>query len=206
MPRLLFLYAALVASAPAPPTDLRAETLSAPLLVDNLAPRFSWALDPSVAQAAFRVQVWAGPAFTNGRSCTGASVWDSGAVASNASAQIEYKGAALAADSDYCFMVSIQENSATLSFEQELLRSAEALRESEKRFRLMADSSPAMIWTSTADGSGDYYNRTWLDFTGRALEEEINDGWIEGIHPEDRDRAIAGYLQSLAGGVPHATP
>ena len=96
------------------------------------------------------------------------------------------------------FMVSIQENSATLSFEQELLRSAEALRESEKRFRLMADSSPAMIWTSTADGSGDYYNRTWLDFTGRALEEEINDGWIEGIHPEDRDRAIAGYLKSLA--------
>jgi PAS domain S-box-containing protein len=96
------------------------------------------------------------------------------------------------------FMVSIDENSATLSFEQELLRGAETLRESEKRFRLMADSSPAMIWTSTANGSGDYYNRTWLEFTGRRLEDEIDDGWIEGIHPEDRVRAVSSYEQSLA--------
>ena len=109
---LRHLCVALAASAAsaglaAPPTDLRVETLAAPLLLDNAAPRFSWLLDPSVAQAAYRVQVWAGPAVAS--SCTGTAVWDSGVVASNASAQVEYGGAALAPDADYCFSVAVQD-------------------------------------------------------------------------------------------------
>ena len=96
------------------------------------------------------------------------------------------------------YMVSIQENSETLRYEDELRSSAEALTQSEQHFRLMADTSPAMIWTSKSDGSGDYYNRTWLEFTGRPLENEIDDGWIEAIHPEDRERSVATYLKALA--------
>ena len=52
-------------------------------------------------------------------------------------------------------------------------RAVQALRESEERFRLMADSAPALAWMSEADGRPAFYNRGWLDFTGRTLEEEL---------------------------------
>lgn len=66
----------------------------------------------------------------------------------------------------------------------------EALRESEARFRYMADNAPVMIWVSGADKKSTYFNKNWLDFTGRSLEEEINDGWENGLHSEDRPRCV----------------
>ncbi len=62
-----------------------------------------------------------------------------------------------------------------------------ALRESEQRFRMMADSAPVFIWMSDCgkDCIFSYFNQTWLNFTGRSLEEEIGKGWQQGIHPED---------------------
>ena len=64
------------------------------------------------------------------------------------------------------------------------------LRESEERFRLVANSAPVMIWMSGVDRLCTYLNQAWLDFTGRSLEAELGDGWKEGLHPEDLKRSF----------------
>ncbi|MEQ9619824.1 MAG: PAS domain S-box protein [Deltaproteobacteria bacterium] len=69
----------------------------------------------------------------------------------------------------------------------------EELRESEARFRTMADSAPVMIWIAGTDKSCIWFNKEWLDFRGRNLEEEIVNGWVAGIHPDDRKPCIETY-------------
>jgi PAS domain S-box-containing protein len=59
------------------------------------------------------------------------------------------------------------------------------LRESEERFRLVADTAPAMIWTSNPEKASTFANKAWLDFTSRSMAAELAIGWAEGIHPED---------------------
>jgi len=66
-----------------------------------------------------------------------------------------------------------------------------ALRESEARFRLLADSAPLMIWQCRPDRSCDYFNRAWLEFTGRPMQQESGSGWAEGVHPADSERCLA---------------
>ncbi|HEX9938975.1 MAG TPA: PAS domain S-box protein, partial [Longimicrobium sp.] len=70
-------------------------------------------------------------------------------------------------------------------------RTDAALRESEQRFRQLADTAPVMVWMADPENRGTYFNRPWLDFTGRALEEELGAGWIETIHPDDLHRAVS---------------
>lgn len=65
------------------------------------------------------------------------------------------------------------------------LRIEEDLRESEERFRALADSAPVLIWMADADGKTTYFNRQWLSYTGRSLDEELEYGWADGLHPED---------------------
>src|SRR5690606_20539589 len=66
-----------------------------------------------------------------------------------------------------------------------------ALRESEARFRQLADSAPVLIWVSDEHNRGTYFNRRWLEFTGRTMEEELGFGWAEAIHPDDLEAAVA---------------
>lgn len=72
-------------------------------------------------------------------------------------------------------------------------REQEALRESEQRFRVMADSAPIMMWMAGADKGCTDFNRGWLEFTGRSLEQEMGDGWAEGVFPADLQRCVNIY-------------
>jgi len=70
-------------------------------------------------------------------------------------------------------------------------KAAQAQRlESEARFRIMADTAPVMIWMLDADNLGDYFNKVWLDFTGKTLVEEMGSGWMESLHPDDLPKCL----------------
>ena len=60
-----------------------------------------------------------------------------------------------------------------------------ALAESEARFREVANAAPVLIWVADTENKGIWYNRAWLDFTGRSMDQELGHGWLEGVHPED---------------------
>src|SRR5687767_13112211 len=67
----------------------------------------------------------------------------------------------------------------------------------DARFRLLADHAPVMLWMSGLDGLCDFFNSTWLAFTGRTLEQERGNGWAEGVHPEDFQDCMDRYLRSF---------
>ncbi len=68
-----------------------------------------------------------------------------------------------------------------------------ALRESEERFRTMADSAPVLLWIADTQQSFSWFNRRWLEFTGRTQAQEVGEGRMEGVHPDDRARCLAIY-------------
>jgi PAS domain S-box-containing protein len=76
---------------------------------------------------------------------------------------------------------------------EERRKKEESLRESEARFRTMADTAPVLIWTTDADKFCTYVSQTWLDLTGRIFEEELGNGWADDIHPSDRDARLEAY-------------
>jgi PAS domain S-box-containing protein len=68
---------------------------------------------------------------------------------------------------------------------EEEKRSQSALRESEVRFRNVADTAPVLIWMLGPDKEGVFFNKGWLEFTGRRVDQEMGRGWLKGVHPED---------------------
>jgi PAS domain S-box-containing protein len=61
----------------------------------------------------------------------------------------------------------------------------------------MADAAPVMIWRSGTDKLCDFFNQRWLDFTGRTMEQELGNGWSEGVHPDDLDRCMKTYVDAF---------
>jgi PAS domain S-box-containing protein len=77
-----------------------------------------------------------------------------------------------------------------------------AVRESEERFRLMADAAPVMVWMAGLDRRCTHFNRQWLEFTGRPAEAELGNGWTESVHPDDFTRCREAYVQAFDRRVP----
>ncbi len=72
-------------------------------------------------------------------------------------------------------------------------RQEAALRESEERFRLMADSAPALIWMTGTNKLCTFFNQGWLKFTGRSMKQELGEGWTAGVHTDDLERCLDTY-------------
>ncbi len=84
--------------------------------------------------------------------------------------------------------------------EEELLARTRKLQESEQRYRFLADTAPQIIWAAKPDGSLDYYNQRWFDYTGTTLEQSRNWGWEQVVHPDDRKDCRRHWTESVATG------
>jgi PAS domain S-box-containing protein len=78
-----------------------------------------------------------------------------------------------------------------------------ALRESEERFRTMADQAPNIVWMSDENGSSVYLNVKWSEFTGLPVEEGFGNGWIRNIHPADIEKTRDAWLTAFAKRMPY---
>jgi PAS domain S-box-containing protein len=82
-------------------------------------------------------------------------------------------------------------------------RAEEALRQSEDRLRLVIDTIPQQIWSSPPDGSLDFFNAQWLSFKGFTQEEVQGQGWQRMLHPDDRERVVSAWRESVVNGTPY---
>ncbi len=84
--------------------------------------------------------------------------------------------------------------------QHERKRTEDALRESERQFRLLVETIPALVWRGTPDGELDYLNQSAVEYLGRTAETLANGGWIELVHPDHRDATVRRWLQSATTG------
>jgi PAS domain S-box-containing protein len=97
-------------------------------------------------------------------------------------------------------MAPLRARLSELEIEIERYRRGE--RSSEERFRALADAAPFMILMSDSNAMCTYFNPAWIEFRGRTLEEELGNGWTEGLHPDDRDLCLESYLKSFTSRQP----
>ncbi|QJX45634.1 PAS domain-containing protein [Hymenobacter taeanensis] len=79
------------------------------------------------------------------------------------------------------------------------------LQESQARSSFILEALPVMVWTTRPDGYSEYFNHSWLSFTGRRMEQETAFGWLEGVHPDDRPAAEAAWRQAYESGENYQT-
>ncbi|MFZ5758868.1 MAG: PocR ligand-binding domain-containing protein [Thermodesulfobacteriota bacterium] len=77
------------------------------------------------------------------------------------------------------------------------LRAQEELRERETQYRNLANAGSALIWTSGVNKLCNFFNQPWLDFTGRSMEQELGNGWVQGVHPDDLERCLKTYTTAF---------
>ena len=78
-----------------------------------------------------------------------------------------------------------------------LLQQQTKITEAKELYLKIFEEFPALIWRSRLDKLCDYFNKTWLDFTGRTMEQEFGNGWTEGVHPEDFDFCLQTYVTAF---------
>jgi hemerythrin-like metal-binding protein/PAS domain S-box-containing protein len=78
-----------------------------------------------------------------------------------------------------------------------------ALREADSRLRVIADTVPCLVWMADAAGRRTFFNRTWLDFTGRGAGDELGWGWLDGVHHDDRAQLFATCMRALQSRQPY---
>ena len=84
-----------------------------------------------------------------------------------------------------------------------VLQKLNGRRSGEDRFRFLMDSAPVMVRMTSGDGLCQYFNRAWLEFRGRTVEQELGNGWAEGLHPDDHDLCMETYLKSFTARQPY---
>jgi diguanylate cyclase (GGDEF)-like protein/PAS domain S-box-containing protein len=96
-------------------------------------------------------------------------------------------------------------NGVNVSLKHEIRRRIEAehsLEESDRSFRDMADALPTLIWLADTEKLCTFFNRAWLDFTGRTIEQEQGNGWTSGVHPDDLDRCMKTFHDAFDARTP----
>jgi PAS domain S-box-containing protein len=96
------------------------------------------------------------------------------------------------------FAAVVDERERSRSEIKNLVTAEAVLRENEKHFRTVANSAPVMIWATDQNYLCTFVNTRWLEFTGHILEQELGNGWVAGIHPEDKSRCLAIIEQAAA--------
>ncbi|AFZ24593.1 PAS domain S-box [Cylindrospermum stagnale PCC 7417] len=95
------------------------------------------------------------------------------------------------------FVALVSDMSEQLAALRDRQQAYEAQQESEARFEILADSAPVLIWMSGLDKLCYYFSQAWLDFTGRTLEQEMGNGWLEGVHPDELEHCIDTYATAF---------
>src|SRR5439155_2158410 len=98
------------------------------------------------------------------------------------------------------FTAYVRDLSARRAAERELKQAFESLRESEERYRVLAEALPQFVWTANADGNIDYVNGKWLEYGGMSAAETLAGGWAAALHPEDVARGTARWEAARAAG------